>query len=166
MQKFTKLSPVAFVYPLQKLAASLAVALMLAAPLISLAQSAPATTQQQPHAKYVQKSPNKIKVNATNSNTIVEAVKQGKAYLVDVRTPEEYNQQHLQYALNINLRSANFASQLKQLSTNKIVYLYCHSGNRSAQATDSLLVLGYAKAYNIGGIDSLLKAGLPLAITH
>ncbi|MBW4890701.1 rhodanese-like domain-containing protein [Mucilaginibacter sp. HMF5004] len=116
---------------------------------------------QEAHVPYVQKSPNKIVVNTKISANLLAEIAQGKAYLVDVRTPEEYDKQHLKYAQNINIRSADFGTQVKKLGKDKKVYLYCHSGNRSGKATDSLQTLGYTHSYNIGGIDSLIKAGFP-----
>jgi len=116
---------------------------------------------QQANHPYVQKTPNKIVVTILTSNTLLTEIAQGKAYLVDVRTPEEFNKQHLKYAQNINIRSADFDAQVKKLGKDKNIYLYCHSGNRSGKATDSLQMLGYTRSYNIGGIDTLIKAGLP-----
>ena len=117
---------------------------------------------QEVHVPYVQKSPNKIVVTTQTSTSLLAEIAQGKAYLVDVRTPEEYDKQHLKYAQNINIRSADFGEQLKKLSKDKQVYLYCHSGNRSGRATDSLQTLGYIHSYNIGALDSLIKAGFPV----
>jgi len=114
------------------------------------------------HQTYTQKSPNKIKVDQTNSKKILKEVEQGKAYLVDVRTPEEYNEKHLKNAQNINIRSTDFAEKIAKLDKNKKVYLYCRSGNRSGQATDSLITLGYNSSYNIGGLDSIASKGFPV----
>lgn len=110
---------------------------------------------------YIQKHSPKIAVTTETSKKLFTDVKQGKAYLIDVRTPDEYNQQHLKYATNINIKSADFADQIKKLDKNKLVYLYCHSGNRSGRAADSLQSLGYTHGYNIGGLDSLIKTGFP-----
>lgn len=117
------------------------------------------------HAQaYVQKHSEKITVTPELSKKLFADIQQGKAYLVDVRTPDEYNQEHLKYAanININIKSADFADQIKKLDKSKPVYLYCHSGNRSGRAADSLQTLGYTKGYNIGGLDSLIKAGFPV----
>jgi phage shock protein E len=114
------------------------------------------------HAQvYVQKHSAKIVATAETSKKLFADVQQGKAYLIDVRTPDEYNQQHLKYATNINIKSADFADQIKKLDKNKPVYLYCHSGNRSGKAADSLQTFGYTLGYNIGGLDSLIKTGFP-----
>ena len=127
--------------------------------ILFLAITATKLKAQEAHAPYVQKTPNKIVVTTQISANLLAEIAQGKAYLVDVRTPEEFDKQHLKYAQNINIRSTDFGEQIKKLSKDKKVYLYCHSGNRSAHATDSLVSLGYRNSYNIGGIDSLLKRG-------
>ena len=111
---------------------------------------------------YVQTHSEKIAVTPAIEKKLLEDVAQGKAYLIDVRTPEEYNQKHLKYAANINIRSADFADQIHKLDKNKSIYVYCHSGNRSGRAADSLQTLGYHSSYNIGALDSLTKAGFPV----
>ncbi|QEC76428.1 rhodanese-like domain-containing protein [Mucilaginibacter ginsenosidivorax] len=111
---------------------------------------------------YVQKKSAKIIVTPEVSKKLLAEVEQGKAYLVDVRTPDEYNKEHLKYAANINIKGADFADQVKKLDKTKHIYLYCHSGNRSGRAADSLATLGYSLGYNIGAIDSLTKAGFPV----
>ncbi|WP_419698721.1 rhodanese-like domain-containing protein [Mucilaginibacter sp. NFX135] len=113
-------------------------------------------------AAYVQTHSGKITVTPAIEKKLLDDVAQGKAYLVDVRTPEEYNQKHLKYAANMNIRSADFADQIKKLDKSKQVYLYCHSGNRSGRAADSLQTLGYHLSCNIGALDSLTKAGFPV----
>ncbi|MDD3347644.1 rhodanese-like domain-containing protein [Oscillibacter sp.] len=69
------------------------------------------------------------------------------AVLLDVRTAEEYAQGHLTHSVNLPL------DQLSSISYGKDVplYVYCHSGARSARACDWLRRHGY-EAINIGGI--------------
>ncbi len=129
--------------------------------LLFLVASAATTFAQTAHHAYTQKSSNKIKVDQKISKKLLKEVEQGKAYLVDVRTPEEYNEKHLKNAQNINIKSPEFAAQISKLDKIKPVYLYCRSGNRSAQATDSLIALGYKSSYNIGGLDSIASKGFP-----
>jgi phage shock protein E len=88
-------------------------------------------------------------------------IKSGKAYLVDVRTPEEFNGGHLQYATNINFNSPEFKAQIGKLDKNKPVYLYCRSGNRSGKAADTLAALGFHLYHNIGGFEQLKADGFP-----
>lgn len=94
---------------------------------------------------------------------IVKKVEKGDAYLIDVRTPEEYQAGHLNNSKNINIKSGDFKQQISKLDKNKPVYLYCRSGNRSGQAVDTLSTLGFKTYYNIGGFEQLKAAGLPPA---
>lgn len=114
------------------------------------------------HQAYIQKSPNKIVVNTQLSQKLLAQVASGHAYLVDVRTPEEYKDGHLRYAKNIDIKSVGFAAEISKLDKNKRVYLYCRSGSRSGKATDTLQTFGYKRGYNIGGLDSLVKSGFPI----
>lgn len=93
---------------------------------------------------------------------IIKEVKKGHAYLIDVRTPEEFAAGHLKYATNIDYKAATFSSLVKKLPKEKPVYLYCCSGNRSGKGLDSLTQFGFKYAYNIGGLEDLKKAGLPV----
>jgi rhodanese-related sulfurtransferase len=88
-------------------------------------------------------------------------IKAGKAYLIDVRTPEEFDGGHLQYATNINFNNPDFKTQIAKLDKHKPVYLYCRSGNRSGKAGDTLKALGFHSYYNIGGFEQLKADGFP-----
>ena len=72
--------------------------------------------------------------------------------LIDVRTNQEYQDYHLEGALNIQLEEIDNY----KINKNKIVYLYCRSGRRSAIAEEIYKSQGY-KAINIGGIIDFLK---------
>jgi rhodanese-related sulfurtransferase len=102
-----------------------------------------------------------IKGTEKKATEIIKEVKRKKAYLVDVRTPEEFNAGHLKYAKNIDFKSAEFKNEISKLKKKKTVYLYCRSGNRSGKALDTLKALGFNKPYNIGGFVDLVAAGLP-----
>ncbi len=76
------------------------------------------------------------------------------ALLLDVRTPEEYQEGHIPESKNLPLQSlANQAGSLiRQKSTP--IFVYCHSGSRSSQAAALLKNMGYQNVKNIGGIIS------------
>ncbi|MCR6640486.1 MAG: rhodanese-like domain-containing protein [Sporocytophaga sp.] len=99
---------------------------------------------------------------ATNQDyqKLVQQLKKGEVYLIDVRTPEEYNEGNLEYSQNIDYNGKDFKSNLNKLDKNKPVYLYCRSGNRSSKAIDSLKALGFSKYYNIGGFEKLKAEGM------
>lgn len=100
---------------------------------------------------------------AANASEVVKNIKSGKAYLVDVRTPDEFHGGHLLYAQNINYSSPDFKAQISKLNKKKPVYLYCRSGNRRGKAADTLEALGFTTFYNIGGFENLKVEGFPVA---
>jgi len=71
--------------------------------------------------------------------------------LVDVRTPKEYNDGHLENAINIDWKSDGFIPEFEKIDRKKTIYLYCRSGRRSANATKYLDSLGYNRVYNLKG---------------
>lgn len=77
------------------------------------------------------------------------------AILVDVRTEEEYNTEHIDGAVLLTLDTINeesVASVIENKDTPIIVY--CQSGNRSGQALDLLKDLGYSEVYDLGAISN------------
>lgn len=73
--------------------------------------------------------------------------------LIDVRTPEEFEQGAIEGAVNYNYLTAVFQSKVPLIDKNRPVFLYCASGGRSRMAAD------YLKAE--GGFTSIidLKGG-------
>ena len=71
--------------------------------------------------------------------------------LLDVRTPEEFDEGAIEGAKNINFFDEDFAEQVNQFDKNKPVYIYCKSGNRSAKAAKQLQEMGFKEIYDIEG---------------
>jgi rhodanese-related sulfurtransferase len=70
--------------------------------------------------------------------------------LVDVRTFEEYNDGHINWAINIDFYQENiFNSYFKSIDKNKPLYVYCRSGNRSRKTSDKLIELGFFKIFDL-----------------
>ncbi|HUH47557.1 MAG TPA: rhodanese-like domain-containing protein [Arenibacter sp.] len=78
------------------------------------------------------------------------------AILIDVRTPEEYAEGHLENAQNINWYATDFAEQFEGMDKGKTVYVYCKVGGRSAKAQEKLRSLGFEHVVNLeGGYDAV-----------
>jgi len=78
--------------------------------------------------------------------------------LLDVRTPEEYAQGHIASAKLIPVQV--LAEHLSEVPHDKQVYVYCHSGKRSAKAAKLLADNGFTNIENIkGGIVAWKEAG-------
>ncbi len=83
--------------------------------------------------------------------------------LLDVRTPEEFNQVRVPGSVNVDFYAADFASQIDALPKDVPYVVYCRSGNRSSQTMDIMRELGFSEVWDVdGGIISWNEAGLPL----
>lgn len=71
--------------------------------------------------------------------------------IVDVRTQAEYNEGYIENAILIPNESISEAPR-ELPDKNAIILVYCRSGNRSKQAADKLVALGYTNIYDFGGI--------------
>lgn len=83
--------------------------------------------------------------------------------LLDIRTPAEFAQGHLEKAINIDFYANNFAQQLGQLDKGKKYLMYCRSGNRSGKALSLMQQLQFSQVYNMtGGIAQWQAKGFPV----
>lgn len=74
--------------------------------------------------------------------------------ILDVRTWEEYKQGHIPGAICIPNETIG-TEPLPQLpDQNQLILVYCRSGNRSKQASEKLVELGYSNIVEFGGINS------------
>lgn len=78
------------------------------------------------------------------------------AVIVDVRTPEEWNEGIIENALTSNIfDDANFLGFLEGLDKDKEYFMYCRSGGRSGRACMMMDQMGFKTTYNlIGGMMS------------
>ena len=80
-----------------------------------------------------------------------------------MRTPEEFDEAHLEGAIMLDFYEPDFADRLAELDTDVPYLLYCRSGNRSGQARTMMTDLGFADVADIdGGITSWVDAGFPV----
>ncbi len=113
----------------------------------------------------------KLKGNATigkshqvNVAEFEKLVKDSKVTLVDVRTPKEFAEGHIEGAINIDWKNRHFAKNaLKNITNNKPIAIYCRSGNRATRAMFAMSALGFTEVYNLDkGIKSWKAANKEL----
>lgn len=89
--------------------------------------------------------------------------------LIDVREPGEFNQGHIEGALNLprgvlemqltSIESVKSESDPLQALNEKTLLIYCRSGGRGALAAESLQKMGFNNVINLaGGYGAWLKA--------
>lgn len=91
---------------------------------------------------------------------------QGKPIeLIDVRTPVEYREVHVDLARNLpldRLTPAEFMAS-RNGSKDEPVYVLCRSGNRGKQACEKFIAAGFSNVINVeGGTQAWDEAGLPV----
>ena len=74
-----------------------------------------------------------------------------KPQIIDVRTPEEFNGEHIDNAINENWNSNSFTANITKYDKKKPVYVYCLSGGRSKKAAEKFVALGFEKVYELQG---------------
>jgi rhodanese-related sulfurtransferase len=85
--------------------------------------------------------------------------------LVDVRTPAEYEEGHIQFARNIPLDQLDPLNVMRARngSAAEPLYLICRSGSRGKLACDKFVHSGFTNVVNVeGGTTACEQAGLPV----
>ena len=72
--------------------------------------------------------------------------------ILDVRTAEEFAQKHIPGAMNIPNEVIGAGPIAELPDKNQLILVYCRSGNRSKQASEKLVRLGYTNVVEFGGI--------------
>jgi rhodanese-related sulfurtransferase len=96
---------------------------------------------------------------------LYELVRQGEPVeLIDVRTPEEYQEVHAESASLLPLDTIDPVSVMRdRKDAGQPLYLICRSGGRSAYACDQFIAAGFPNVVNVeGGTAAWLEAGLPV----
>ncbi|MCQ1536077.1 rhodanese-like domain-containing protein [Methanosarcina sp. KYL-1] len=99
-------------------------------------------------------------------------IEKGDLFLLDVRTPAEFDESHLEGAVLIPLENGYgsnlgpdqlLEARINEVPKGKKVLVYCRTGRRSAVASQMLVDAGYTDVYNMGGgINEWTAAGYPV----
>ena len=93
----------------------------------------------------------KTQVELVTPEEMQELTEMEGVQIVDVRTPEEYKEGHIENSQNIDYYSDDFETEIQKLDKSKPVIVYCKSGNRSGKCTDKLKDAGFVKIYDLDG---------------
>lgn len=74
-----------------------------------------------------------------------------KPQILDVRTPSEFAEGHIDNAVNVDWQGEDFVKNAEKFNKNKPIYVYCRSGKRSLKASEKLEELGFKNIYNLDG---------------
>ena len=83
--------------------------------------------------------------------------------IIDVRTAGEFNEGHIANAINIDVQSSSFDSDIAALDKNATYALYCRSGNRSGIVAGKMSDAGFTSILNaqVGFVDLVASGAIP-----
>lgn len=98
-------------------------------------------------------SPNNNTYKQITMSEAIAMMEKEKDYIIlDVRRPDEFAEKHIPGAINIPNEIIG-TEEIKELPNKKqLILVYCRSGNRSKQASEKLVKLGYTNIVEFGGI--------------
>ena len=79
------------------------------------------------------------------------------ALVIDVRTVEEFQANHLTNGINIPLDELKVKLPRQVSDKSKVLLLHCRTGRRSGIAETQLREMGYTNAFNIGSFEQVQK---------
>ena len=97
-----------------------------------------------------------IMINKVSCNEAKDLIKEG-AILIDVREIDEYNENHLDDAINISYTVIGDKISEYVTDFNTKIIVYCKSGGRSNKAANTLKNKGYKNIYDLGSINNCIN---------
>ena len=102
-------------------------------------------------AAQVQKEQSYRQINMDEAIAMMEA--ESDYIILDVRTPEEFSEKHIPGAINVANETIGSEEIPELPDKDQLILVYCRSGNRSKQASEKLVALGYTNIVEFGGIN-------------
>lgn len=96
------------------------------------------------------------RLGLVSAGTARKYLKEG-AWVVDVRSAEEFRAGHLPDAVNIPLGELHDCLPRRVSDKNQVLLLHCLSGMRSGMARRALKAMGYTRVFNLGSLGRAQK---------
>jgi rhodanese-related sulfurtransferase len=105
-----------------------------------------------------------MSVPTIHPNRLTDLMAAGRPiHLIDVRTPAEFREVHVEFARNVPLDRLDPAAVRESHPSGEPLYVICRSGARGRQACEKLLAGGGPDVMNVeGGTLACVEVGLPI----
>lgn len=101
-------------------------------------------------------------VHQVDAAAAEKLVNDSKVIVLDVRTPKEFREGHIQGATNLNFNAKSFDKELGTLDKSRPYLVHCAAGGRSSKAVKTMQELGFTNIYHLEpGMKGWEKAGKP-----
>ena len=98
-------------------------------------------------------------VNSIEAKSLLDT--QPELVVLDIRTPKEIKEGHIEGAIFVDFKNHDFADQLSKLDRSTPYIVHCAGGGRSMKALIVLEELGFSDIIHLdGGIMGWTEAGL------
>ena len=108
----------------------------------------------------------KVPFQNIDADEAQKLLEDGKAKVIDVRQPYEYQSGHIEGATLVPINGLyDFAQNLQQheIAKDAPVIFVCEMGQRSAAASEVAAIAGYQNIYNLaGGMNNWRYSGMPV----
>lgn len=101
-------------------------------------------------------------ITQTKPFAAIEQDMKNGAILLDVRTSQEFKEGHVKGAVNLDVEDM-LSGKTPDTTKNSKIYVYCRSGNRSAQAVAVLERAGFEDVNDLGGLSEIEQMGAKVA---
>ena len=115
-------------------------------------------------ANQTDSSVQKTNLEENKQLTFSETITSVDGQLIDVREPYEYEASHADGAINIPLGDI-LNSDFSKIDTDRPIFVYCRTGNRSSQAKEFLEGSGFSGITDIGGLSDWQAQGNKVCLT-
>ncbi|GEM_PF-1486519 len=102
-------------------------------------------------------------LHAPSIYDIITSIQDVPIEIIDIRTPQDYQESHLEGAKNIYYADSDFADQLAYLNKTEPVIVYCRTGMYSESILPIMQEMGFSTILNLEyGIDEWILDGYPV----
>jgi rhodanese-related sulfurtransferase len=104
-----------------------------------------------------------VLVGCGSSSSSEETMLTANTVIIDVRTPAEYAEGHVEGSINLDLESGQFEAELPNLDPAQPYIVYCRSGRRSGVAVEIMKASGFTQITDYQTLENAANnTGLPI----
>ena len=104
-----------------------------------------------------------VLVGCGSSSSSEETMLTANTIIIDVRTPSEFAEGHVEGSINLDLESGQFEAELPNLDPAQPYIVYCRSGRRSGVAVEIMKASGFTQITDYQTLENAANnTGLPI----
>ena len=104
-----------------------------------------------------------VVVGCGSSSNMEKTMLTASTVIIDVRTPAEFAEGHVEGAINLDLEDGQFEAELPNLDPAQPYIVYCRSGRRSGVAVEIMKASGFTQITDYQTLENAANnTGLPI----